>query len=638
VKSFVWDGIVVDGIWGTIKGLGTLVGFGGWEAMKQAWTGLAQLATGLALASIPGVGTAFWLLPEDKLPSWIRDSRRALKETGKALVAWDEWGKNPARAAGAVTFNVLTTVFTGGAGGAASGAGKAGAVARALSLAGKAGRVIDPMTYVGKAAGAGLSKLGDIAKAIKGAGKIDMPTLPDGTVHLPDGRLLDGDGNLIGHDGTIDTTPVPHEAAPQLPAHWTIQDPQPVYAGAHTGDGVAHTTDAATDAGRRYDTTPTPSSYDHTPTPSPYDHTPAPSSYDHPATPASYDHAPTAYDHTGTATTPHTGGHDVPGTHTTETPHGTGHDTPGGHTGDTSHGAGHDTTGHGHDGGGHGHDGGGHHDGGHDGTGHTDDTGYPDAPHDPADITPHHGTDAPTAPGHSGTDVPGHPGTGEPFEYKPVMSDVEFDALSDAEKHAVAEAELARGTNPAPSVSNEAGLAYGNSYWNKFLDDLPAESREALRTYSGNEYDLINGHLRFGNPLDDSLKSAIAEMDKVMGTRPVPEDIMVVRGTGVDHVKVDGRPIDSPLDMLGGTFDDKAFTSTALGRTPPPPFDRKPVWMHLRVPKDTPALWIDHLSEYPGERELLLARGSEYKVTRVFYDETHGKWHIYGEVLPRPKP
>ncbi|MFF3359893.1 protein phosphatase, partial [Streptomyces sp. NPDC002917] len=162
VKSFVWDGLIVDGIWGTIKGLGTLVGFGGWDAMGQAWKGLAQLATGLAITAIPGAGALFWTLPDDKLPSWLRDSRTAMKETGKALVAWDEWGKNPGRAAGAVTFNVLTTVFTGGAGAGVSGAGKAGAVAKVLSAAGKAGKVIDPMTYIAKGAGAGLSKIGDI--------------------------------------------------------------------------------------------------------------------------------------------------------------------------------------------------------------------------------------------------------------------------------------------------------------------------------------------------------------------------------------------------------------------------------------------------------------------------------------------
>ncbi len=39
-------------------------------------------------------------------------------------------------------------------------------MAKVLSVAGKAGKVIDPMTYIAK--GAGLSKIGDIAKGLKG--------------------------------------------------------------------------------------------------------------------------------------------------------------------------------------------------------------------------------------------------------------------------------------------------------------------------------------------------------------------------------------------------------------------------------------------------------------------------------------
>ncbi|WP_308406941.1 hypothetical protein [Streptomyces sp. AC555_RSS877] len=234
VKSFVWDGLIVDGVWGTIKGLGTLVGFGGWDAMGQAWKGLAQLATGLVITTIPGAGALFWTLPDDKLPSWIRDSRTAMKETGKALVAWDEWGKNPGRAAGAVTFNVLTTVFTGGAGAGVAGAGKAGAVAKVLSAAGKAGKVIDPMTYIAKGAGAGLSKIGDISAALKGVGNIDIPTLPenaftlpegavklpDGTVNLPEGATIP-DGATRLPDGNIklpDDTPVLPAGTTKLPS------------------------------------------------------------------------------------------------------------------------------------------------------------------------------------------------------------------------------------------------------------------------------------------------------------------------------------------------------------------------------------------------------------------------------------
>ncbi|MGW5663769.1 hypothetical protein ACWEWG_27390 [Streptomyces sp. NPDC003758] len=287
VKSFLWDGIVIDSVWGTIKGLGTLVGVNGWAAMGQAWKGLAQLTTGLVISSLPGAQALFWGLPDDKLPSWLRDSRKAMKETGKALVAWDEWGKNPARAAGAVTFNVLTAVFTGGEGAAAAGAGKAGAVARAASVAGKVGRVIDPMTYVAKGAGAGLSKIGDITAALKGVGRVEIPELPenaltlpegavrlpDGTVHLPEGaaipegavRLPDGNVQLPAHDG-----PVLPEGATRLPtgegAPARYLDPRGNILDEH-GDVLQSAEDAPREPGDTEPKPPTGSDVPHTPTP-----------------------------------------------------------------------------------------------------------------------------------------------------------------------------------------------------------------------------------------------------------------------------------------------------------------------------------------------------------------------------------
>ncbi|MGW2253158.1 hypothetical protein ACWCXH_23580 [Kitasatospora sp. NPDC001660] len=203
-------GVFVDGIWGTIKGLGTLVGFDGWDAFKQSWTGLAKLATGLVITAIPVVGEAYWLMPEDKLPSWLRDSRTAMKETGKALVAWDQWKTNPSRAGGAVTFNVLTAMTGGGA--AASGAGKAGAAGKVLSVAGKVGKVIDPMTYVFKGVGFGLTKAGDVLTALKGIDNVKIPeihinsafALPEGAVKLPGGEIKLPPGTAIP-EGAIRT-------------------------------------------------------------------------------------------------------------------------------------------------------------------------------------------------------------------------------------------------------------------------------------------------------------------------------------------------------------------------------------------------------------------------------------------------
>ncbi|MCX4734852.1 ADP-ribosyltransferase [Streptomyces sp. NBC_01363] len=656
VKSFVWDGLIVDGIWGTIKGLGTLVGFGGWDAMGQAWKGLAQLATGLAISTIPGASTLFWTLPDDKLPSWLRDSRTAMKETGKALVAWDEWGKNPGRAAGAVTFNVLTTVFTGGAGGAAAGAGKAGAVAKVLSVAGKAGKVIDPMTYIAKGAGAGLSKIGDITKGLKGIGNIEIPKLPDGSVQLPDGRLLEPNGNLVTPNGVIDTTPIPHDTVPHtsgLPSSWQIQ--QPVPSGVHAGGGFDHVPGGAPGHVPNGSFGPAPAHFDpasHVPGGTP-NHVPngsfgpAPAHFD----PAGHvpghvpggvgGHVPTDHFPTGAGhdipghtapghdlpTGAHGPGHDVPGSnpHTTDAPHTPGHDGPGAHGHDGSHGGGHD----------------GSHSGGHadDAAAHGDDAahvgdhgGHVD-PHGAAGDALHGADDATTA-GHHGADGPGGGGAGDGFKYTPHVSADDFDDLPTAEKHAVAAAELTDGT--VPFADNKAAIAYGRNHWNDYVDNLDPSAKQALRDYTGEtfpSYHDMNGYLRGteGYGPSAAVTHDIAEMDRVLSTRAVPDDIMVVRGTGLGHLK-----LDSPFDMLGQTYPDKGYTSTSLGNHPVSGFAGKEAILHLRVPKGTPALWLEKVSKFDvEERELLLARGSEFKVTRVFMD--NGQVQVYGEVLPSNK-
>lgn len=183
-KSFVWDGFIVDGIWGTVQGIDTLLGADGWDKAGEAWWGLAKVATGLALAIAPGAGAFYMAAPDSTMPTWFRESRTALKETGKALIAYDEWGKNPSRAAGGVAFNVLTTVFTGGAGAAAKG----GAVAKTVSVLGKVGRVVDPMTYVFSAGKFGIGKVGDLFTTLKTLNSGAYNDILSGTGHLqPDG-------------------------------------------------------------------------------------------------------------------------------------------------------------------------------------------------------------------------------------------------------------------------------------------------------------------------------------------------------------------------------------------------------------------------------------------------------------------
>ncbi|MGX1312270.1 hypothetical protein RKD24_002389 [Streptomyces calvus] len=266
-------GFVVDGVWGTIRGLGTLVGVDGWDAAGEAWKGLGKLATGVLITAVPVVGVAYWQMPEDKLPSYLRDSRNTVKEAGKALVAWDQWGENPARAGGAVTFNVLTTVFTGGAGAAAKG----GSVARTVGALGKTARLVDPMTYLGKAAKFGTVKVTDLFAGLRGVhagayddilagtGRVqpdgsvvrvadDMPVVRDNVVEWPDGTRLNlDDGSVVRADGTAAPAKVELSAADRELLERSLPHEEGVLvgagdrAGAHAaGSTAAHGGDDAT--------------------------------------------------------------------------------------------------------------------------------------------------------------------------------------------------------------------------------------------------------------------------------------------------------------------------------------------------------------------------------------------------------
>ena len=86
-----------------------------------------------------------------------------------------------------MAFNVLTTVFTGGAGSAA----KTGAVAKTVSALGKVGRAVDPMTYVFQAGKFGVGKVGDLFTTLKTLNSGAHTDILSGAGHLqPDGTYL----------------------------------------------------------------------------------------------------------------------------------------------------------------------------------------------------------------------------------------------------------------------------------------------------------------------------------------------------------------------------------------------------------------------------------------------------------------
>ncbi|MFB6943622.1 MULTISPECIES: hypothetical protein [unclassified Streptomyces] len=262
-------GFFVDGVWGTIKGLGSMVNVFDWDNFKKTWSGIGSVFGGISAYLITPYDWAM-----DKMFGPVDHSDReqqkaALRNFGKSLVAWDEWDKDPSRAFGAVLFNGATL----GSGSLLKlgKAGKLGVGAEAATVLGKAGALVDPMSYLGKAAGVTKLKVGDFMEGLKAsqAGIDDMarnaPTgaqpHPGGADAPPGHEYVDHAGNkrIIGDDAYIrdehgnvvpDTQPVREPHKDDLPnTHETTPGEEKVLEGAggpsHAENAAGHPTGSA---------------------------------------------------------------------------------------------------------------------------------------------------------------------------------------------------------------------------------------------------------------------------------------------------------------------------------------------------------------------------------------------------------
>ena len=201
VKSFVWDGVVVGGIWGTVVGLGTLtLGYnpqtGEWfsgDAYAAAWSNLGMLAVGLA--TVGPVSTPLIMAMPGPVGDFLRRGQQTLLNAGKGLIAYDQWSKDPAAAAGTAVFNIASIVVPVGAA-TAPVRTSASTAAAAVRTTARVLNYVDPASLslqgVGTVARIALPSVGDAVRALDfGAGgnriAIDIPTLrrTDITVDTP---------------------------------------------------------------------------------------------------------------------------------------------------------------------------------------------------------------------------------------------------------------------------------------------------------------------------------------------------------------------------------------------------------------------------------------------------------------------
>ncbi|MFB6711515.1 hypothetical protein [Streptomyces sp. NPDC056358] len=250
-KSWAWDGIVKDSIWGGIDGLGTLAGFHGAQERDQAWDGLRRTVVG-------GYAYGMDLFGQDEhLTGWQRDSKVYAKEFGKQFIAYDTWEDDPARAHAVVSFNLLT--LASGPLAAASKLGKGGTFARTAGTVAKIGDALDPLGGAFKAAKAlsDLPKVSQVLANVSDHLQLPKTKFPDSALDLSDRYRVDKDGKFIplDRDGKPHLDPAKHElSAAERGVGGRQGDRELVGAGARAGEGRARMAENDSSAGAGGDT------------------------------------------------------------------------------------------------------------------------------------------------------------------------------------------------------------------------------------------------------------------------------------------------------------------------------------------------------------------------------------------------
>lgn len=192
---------------------------------------------------------------------------------------------------------------------------------------------------------------------------------------------------------------------------------------------------------------------------------------------------------------------------------------------------------------------------------------------------------------------------------------------------------------PAPRVSTnpndykfltdtQANREYARQYlFEPSRKNLTQTELDSITTYTGSSYRPMNDALRFGVPASRDIATLNETVSKALDKCTLPENLRLVRGIGKSDIleKYFNIPHDVLMSeqgskaLIGKTFSDKAFLSTALDGG----FDKQ-VTMEILAPKGSKGLYIAPISHFPNEYELLLQKDSKFQILDVILEE-HGR-------------
>lgn len=178
------------------------------------------------------------------------------------------------------------------------------------------------------------------------------------------------------------------------------------------------------------------------------------------------------------------------------------------------------------------------------------------------------------------------------------------------------------GMDDTPSATNQA-YELSDSHTSK----LNKKQIDAAQTYTGNDYSDINGGLRSGK-VPRQYETTVRNLDSAIDQSRLPDNTVLYRGMNMSP--------DMAANMKpGAVFSDKAYTSTSINPRIPESFARGEgkTLMRIKARAGSKGLAVNNISNFDGEHEILLPRGSRYKVTGMYKDKRTGMTYIDAEIL-----
>lgn len=174
-----------------------------------------------------------------------------------------------------------------------------------------------------------------------------------------------------------------------------------------------------------------------------------------------------------------------------------------------------------------------------------------------------------------------------------------------------------------------------DSIFNKSVDkwqsDISNSELSAAELYTGSSYADWNDSLRTKDGKGWEVNTD--NLDNALSKFELKENIVTYRGLGRGALKAmfgsDAPDIKTINDMKGSIISDKAFLSTSIDRSVAEDFSGLRYILKINVPKGKGrGAYVDPISMHSGEREFLMPRNTNLKISGVYRDSNDGNTYI----------